>query len=157
MRFESSAPTCMQYKTTLQDEVAFSSVNLRRAIWGRQAVTLLPPFKPLYRETRKISKLKWKDLQSLKMFILPVHQEFYDTLACETHDAAEAHPALIKSSCEWLITVQSIAAYGFIFMFLFVHYHNALNSQGHCVKVRSEAHNYANSKPRCQYYSNKLP
>ena len=72
MRFESSAPTCMQYKTTLQDEVAFSSVHFRRATRGRQAANLLPPLQPLYREPRNISKLKWKDLQSLKMFIPPV-------------------------------------------------------------------------------------
>ena len=100
MRFESSAPTCMQYKTTLQDEVAFSSVNFRRATRGRQAANLLPPLQPLYREPRNISKLKWKDLQSLKMFIPPVHHEFYDTLAYETHNAEEAHPDLVESYCE---------------------------------------------------------
>ena len=107
MRFESSAPICMQYKTTLQDEVAFSSVNFRRATRGRQAATLLPPLQPLYREPRKKSQ-NWNGRTSSPWRC--------SSLLSITSSMTLLHmkPGLVESDCEWLITVQSIAAYGFI-------------------------------------------
>ena len=82
MHFENASPFMMFFKPTLQAGYDFREVSFGKV--GRPAA--LPKLGPLYTEERALKLAKVKDLQSLLVFVPPLHHAFYKSIKAESKD-----------------------------------------------------------------------
>jgi hypothetical protein len=86
IRFVKSNPFEMLFKYSVT-ESEFHAVNLRKR--GRSNMKVIQSLPQLYPLGRQITVAKYKDIQYLLKYILPVHHSFHESLPHHSRDAAD--------------------------------------------------------------------
>lgn len=93
LRFKKECPYTVFYKKTLNEEMEFESVDLKKPKKGRPTSTIQLGT-PLYESTPGIATTKYRDLQQLLQFLPPIHHPFYVNLKHqEKNSTATTHQA----------------------------------------------------------------
>lgn len=67
------------------EDTDFKTLDLSPTCWGRSLKFERIALTPLYNDARPITYEKYKDMEQLLPYILPVHHEYFETLQYKKH------------------------------------------------------------------------
>lgn len=84
LRFERVSPISLKFKETLNEDIAFETVDLNKTRPGRKISSLTTiQQEPLYPSRRNVTESKKQHMKDLLRFIPPMHHNFYKNLPVE--------------------------------------------------------------------------
>lgn len=83
LRFERASPISLQFKETLNEDIAFETVDLSKSIRGRKISSLTIQQDQLYPSRRNVTESKKQHMKDLLPFIPPIYHNFYKNLPVE--------------------------------------------------------------------------
>lgn len=85
LRFERASPISLKFKETLNEDIAFETVDLNKTARGRKITSLAIQQDQLYPSRRNVTESKKQHMKDLLRFIPPIYHSFYKNLPVEVN------------------------------------------------------------------------